>query len=127
MAYIAYVFRSSNWFRGFWPCDLVHQWNWPLSGTFVFHKHILFFKFFFIYNLLYISISQIERPLGIKTGYKTFRHIHNRKKRQRDTAKHFNQSVVCKLFLPTGTAALTDCVSYCDKILGVFFYQISEL
>nr|XP_022335617.1 beta-1,4-galactosyltransferase 7-like isoform X1 [Crassostrea virginica] len=36
---------------------------------------------------------QIERPLGIKTGYKTFRHIHNRKKRQRDTAKHFNQSV----------------------------------
>ena len=89
----------------------------------MFHKQILFLKIFFIYNLLYISISQIERPLGIKTGYKTFRHIHNRKKRQRDTAKHFNQSVVCKLFLPTGTAALTDCLSYCNKILGVFLSQ----
>ena len=24
------------------PCDLGHLWNWPLSGAFVFHKHILF-------------------------------------------------------------------------------------
>ena len=26
------------------PCDLGHIWNWPLSGAFMFHKHILFDK-----------------------------------------------------------------------------------
>ena len=34
--------RSFYWYQNICPCDLGHQWNWPLSGAFVFHKHILF-------------------------------------------------------------------------------------
>ena len=34
--------RSLYWCQGICPCDLGHIWNWPLSGAFVFHKHILF-------------------------------------------------------------------------------------
>ena len=37
--------RSSNWYQEFFPCDLDHLWNLPLSGAFVFHKHILFFVY----------------------------------------------------------------------------------
>ena len=36
------VTRSSYWYQDFCPCDLGHLWNWPLSGAYVFHKHILF-------------------------------------------------------------------------------------
>ena len=36
------VTRSSYWYQDIYPCDLVHLWNWPLSGAFVFHIHILF-------------------------------------------------------------------------------------
>ena len=34
--------RSSYWYQVICPCDLDHLWTWPLSGAFVFHKHILF-------------------------------------------------------------------------------------
>ena len=34
--------RSSYWYQDICSCDLDHLWNWPLSGAFVFHKHILF-------------------------------------------------------------------------------------
>ena len=30
--------------------DLDPLWNWPLSGAFVFHKHVLFFMHFLFVN-----------------------------------------------------------------------------
>ena len=33
--------RSFYWYQNICPCDLGLRWNWPLSGAFVFHKHIL--------------------------------------------------------------------------------------
>ena len=45
------VTRFSYWYQDICPCDLDHLWNWPLSGTFVFHKYILFlFNFFSIFQ-----------------------------------------------------------------------------
>ena len=41
------VTRSSNWFQDICNCHFGHFWNWPFTGTFVFHKHILFFIFFY--------------------------------------------------------------------------------
>ena len=43
--------RSSYWFQDICPCDLDRLWNWPLSGAFVFQKHILF--------LLYVQASEM--------------------------------------------------------------------
>ena len=37
------VTRSSYWYQDICPCDLDHLWNRPLSGAFVFHKHILLY------------------------------------------------------------------------------------
>ena len=36
---------STAWYQKIGPCDLGLRWNWPLSGAFVFHKHILFSGF----------------------------------------------------------------------------------
>ena len=36
------VTKSFCWYQNICPCDLGNLWNWPLSGAFVFHKHILF-------------------------------------------------------------------------------------
>ena len=36
------VTRSSYWYQDICPGALGHIWNRPLSGAFVFHKHILF-------------------------------------------------------------------------------------
>ena len=35
-------YKICPWYQDICPCDLDHLWNWPLSGAFVFHKHILF-------------------------------------------------------------------------------------
>ena len=51
------VTRSFYWYQNICPCDLGHQWNWPLSGVFVFHKHILY-----MYML---------SPLGLTEGDET--------------------------------------------------------
>ena len=37
--------RSFYWYQNICPCDLGLCWNWPSSGAFVFHKHILFVSF----------------------------------------------------------------------------------
>ena len=37
-----HVTRSSYWYLDICPCDLDHLWNWPLSGAFVFHVHLVF-------------------------------------------------------------------------------------
>ena len=34
------------WYQDICPFDLDHLWNLPLSGAFVFHKHIFFVGFF---------------------------------------------------------------------------------
>ena len=43
--------------------------------------------------------AQVTRPTGIKTGYKTFRHIHNKKTRPRDNKRYFNQTQVCHIYI----------------------------
>ena len=37
------------------------------------------------------SYQQVQYPQGIKTGYTTFRHIHDRDKRPRDQKRYHNQ------------------------------------
>ena len=37
--------RFLYWYQGICPCDLGHNWNWPSSGAFVFHKQILFYNY----------------------------------------------------------------------------------
>ena len=44
--------RSFYLYQNICPCDLGHLWNWPLSGAFVFHKHILLYSD--------IDISQLQ-------------------------------------------------------------------
>ena len=53
------VTRSSYWYQDICPCDLDHLWNWPLSGAFVFHKHILFFLTL-AYHIWHIHLSPWE-------------------------------------------------------------------
>ena len=62
--------RSFYWYQGICPYDLYHCLNRPLSGAFVFHKHILFFFLnisipfnSFAYNYL-LSFLQLLDELG---------------------------------------------------------------
>lgn len=41
--------------------------------------------------------TQVQYPKGIKTGYSTFKHIHDKKKRPRDQKLYHNQREVCSL------------------------------
>lgn len=47
---------------------------------------------------LYVRMKKanlnVTRPTGITTGYKTFRHIHNKKIRKRDNKRYFNQTML---------------------------------
>ncbi|XP_063434377.1 beta-1,4-galactosyltransferase 7-like [Mytilus trossulus] len=47
---------------------------------------------------LYVRIKKaglnVTRPQGITTGYKTFKHIHNKIKRPRDNKRYFNQTIL---------------------------------
>lgn len=47
---------------------------------------------------LYVRIKKanlnVTRPIGITTGYKTFRHIHNKQIRKRDNKRYFNQTIL---------------------------------
>ena len=36
-----FMARSFYWYQDICPCDLGHLWNWPVSGAYEFHKHIL--------------------------------------------------------------------------------------
>lgn len=49
-------------------------------------------------NMMYTCclwlVFQIRRPKNITTGYKTFKHLHDRKRRPRDNKRYFNQSEV---------------------------------
>ena len=38
-----------------------------------------------------IPYLQVQYPQGIKTGYKTFKHIHDKDKRPRDQKRYHNQ------------------------------------
>ena len=41
---------------------------------------------------------QVQYPQGIKTGYKTFKHIHDKEKRPRDQKRYQNQWEVSKKY-----------------------------
>ena len=50
--------RSSYWYQDSFPCDLDNLWNWPLSGAFVFHKHI--------FHIAHEHFFWQDLPTGIK-------------------------------------------------------------
>ena len=55
------VTRSFYWYQNNCPCDLGLRWNWPLSGAFVFHKHILFLDIFHIFT---VSVLDVKVEIG---------------------------------------------------------------
>lgn len=68
---IIFVIWSFLWLKIFCPCDLRYLWNWPLSGTFVFQKQILFLvnvlitNVFHLYCYIFVSFLQYVHSRNI--------------------------------------------------------------
>ena len=50
--------RLCEFFQAICPCD--YLWNWPLSGAFVFLKHILFLLIYMNFQSKFISNSYVK-------------------------------------------------------------------